>query len=68
MHGAMTLPIWVVALFLAAIAPFAAKFLAAAFERWARERSRQIVFRGATSPVAVDESDERTVDDTLRTN
>jgi hypothetical protein len=57
MRGAMTLPIWVVALLFAIVAPFAAKAVASVFERWARERSRQIVFRAATS-----------IDDTLRTN
>ena len=48
MRGAMSLPLWAVALALAAIAPFAAKMLAGAFEHRSRERSRRIL--GALTP------------------
>jgi hypothetical protein len=43
MSGAMPLPLWVVALVLAAVAPAVAKTMANVFERRARERSRQIL-------------------------
>lgn len=43
MRGAMPLPLWVVALVLAMLAPFAAKMLAFMFERRSRQRSRQLL-------------------------
>ena len=42
MNGA-PLPLWVVALVLATVAPFAAKTLATAFERRSHERSRRLL-------------------------
>ena len=45
MRGAMPLPLWVIALVLAAIAPLAARALALAFERRARLRSKQVLER-----------------------
>jgi hypothetical protein len=52
----MTVPLWVVALVLATLAPFAAKALAASFERWSRERSRQILMRAQSSEGAIDDT------------
>jgi hypothetical protein len=45
MSSAMPLPLWVVALLFAAVAPSTVKLLATTFERKARERSRQILRR-----------------------
>ena len=45
MRGAMPLPLWAVALVLAALAPFAAKVLASMFERRSRERTRRLLAR-----------------------
>jgi len=45
MRGAMPLPLWVVALVLAAIAPFVAKTLASMFEHRSRERSKRLLAR-----------------------
>lgn len=45
MRGATPLPLWAVALVLAALAPFAARIVANAFERAARMRSRRLLER-----------------------
>ena len=45
MRGAMSLPLWVVALVFAAIAPLVAKALASMFERHSRERSKRVLAR-----------------------
>jgi hypothetical protein len=42
MTGATGLPHWVIALAVAVLAPFAARALAAQFERQIRERSRRL--------------------------
>jgi len=47
MRGAMPLPLWAIALVLAALAPFAAKVLASMFERRSRERTRRLLARHA---------------------
>jgi len=39
----MTVPVWAIALGIAAVAPFAARALATTFERHARAKSRRIV-------------------------
>jgi hypothetical protein len=43
MRGAMSLPLWAVALVFATLAPFAAKLLASMFEQRSRGRSRRIL-------------------------
>lgn len=43
MQGAMSLPVWSIALVLAAGAPFGAKALAVLFERRSRERSQRLL-------------------------
>jgi hypothetical protein len=43
MHGVTSLPLWAVALVLAALAPFGAKLLVSMFERHARQRSRRVL-------------------------
>ena len=45
MRGLMPLPLWAIALVLAAIAPFLAKVLASTFERRSRERSTRVLGR-----------------------
>ncbi len=45
MRGAMPLPLWAIALVLAAIAPFAAKALASTFERRSRARTKRLLAR-----------------------
>jgi hypothetical protein len=49
MVGAMPLPLWSVALVLAAIAPLAAKALASLFERLSHDKSRRLLSRRAES-------------------
>src|SRR5436309_2971020 len=55
MAGATGLPLWAIALTLAVIAPFAARALAAHFERRVRERSRRLL----SSPARKTEDDVR---------
>jgi hypothetical protein len=43
MGGAMPLPLWVVALVLAAVAPLVARALASVFERRSHERSARVL-------------------------
>jgi hypothetical protein len=43
MRGAMPLPLWAIALVLAALAPFVAKVLANVFERRSRARSKRLL-------------------------
>jgi hypothetical protein len=43
MPDAMSVPLWVIALVLAAFAPFAARVLASTLEQRARDRSRRIL-------------------------
>jgi len=50
MRDAMSLPLWVVALVLAAVAPLVARGLASAFERRARDRSKRILEAGRVRP------------------
>jgi hypothetical protein len=45
MRGVMPLPLWVIALVLAAIAPLVARALASAFERRARTRGKRVLER-----------------------
>ena len=47
MRGDMPLPVWAIALVLAAFAPFGAKMLATLFQRMARSRSREWLSKGA---------------------
>jgi hypothetical protein len=61
MRGAMPLPLWVVALVLATLAPFAAKMLASTFERRSRQRSQQLLGIG-------DKRGARSIDDGSRTD
>lgn len=49
MQGAMSLPVWVVALVLAGAAPFGAKALAVLFQRRSRERSRRLLLERTVS-------------------
>jgi hypothetical protein len=51
--GAMSLPVWVGALALAAIAPFLAKALGSMFETRSRERSKRLL-AGAGAVMASD--------------
>lgn len=46
-RGAMSLPLWAVALVLATLAPLSAKLLAGWFERRSRMRSRRLLGIGA---------------------
>ncbi|MBX3261412.1 MAG: hypothetical protein KIS78_23295 [Labilithrix sp.] len=50
MRGAMSLPLWSVALVLAAVAPFVARALASAFERRAHERTKRILAQRPARP------------------
>ena len=43
MRGALPVPLWVVALVLAALAPFAARMLSSTLEQRSRNRSRRIL-------------------------
>jgi len=55
MHSAMPLPIWVLALVLAALAPLLAKLLASTFERRARARSVHLL--STVQPPTSDDED-----------
>jgi hypothetical protein len=56
-RGAMSLPLWAVALVLATLAPLSAKLLAGWFERRSRMRSRHLLgIRAEGSGVASDRS------------
>lgn len=50
MRGAMSLPLWTIALVLAAVAPFAARALASALERRAHERGKRILAQRPARP------------------